>query len=47
MPTPSTNGSRQRHRRARRVQVAREEHDLDDDRRDAGAREQRGDRRPC
>ena len=34
---------RQRERRARRVQVAREEHDLNDDRRDAGAGEQRGD----
>ena len=43
MPMPEAERQRQRERGAGRVEVAREEHDLDDDRRDARAGEQRGD----
>ena len=43
MPRPSTNGSASAIVVPVRVQVAREEHDLNDDRRDARAGEQRGD----
>ena len=54
MPTPRKNGSASATRRAGRVEVAREEHDLDHDRRDARAGQQRrdgahaeGERRTC
>ena len=47
MPTPSRNGRPKRDQRALRVEIARKQHDLNDDRRHARAGEQRRDRPPC
>ena len=44
MPTPRQKGSASAIVVPGRVEIAREQHDLNDDRRDAGAGQQRGDR---